>query len=167
MSLPVVRIHECPLSSCCFPGICPVFLSPLMAQIGGQEHCSTASPGFFRTQHPPHPRGRRVAPLTASFYLCSQISTGLSTAVCVRVGTARGASDTVKAKQSAISGVLCTGGRSLLLVGGDLESWKVNSLGQRRACTLESGLALGADRFIFQIYYTCMQSGPEQSLLMN
>lgn len=150
MSLPVARNHECPLSSCCFPGTCPVFLlSPLMAQVGGQEHCSTASPGLFQTQHTPHPRGRRVAPLTAPSYLCSQIPMGLSIAVCVQVGTAMGASNIVKAKRSAISGVLCTGGRSPLLVGGDLESWKVKSLGQGRACTLESGLALGADRFTF------------------
>lgn len=40
---------------------------------------------------------------------------GLSMAVCVRVGTALGAADTVQAKRSAISGVLCTGGQSPLL----------------------------------------------------
>uniref|UniRef100_A0A671EN17 Multidrug and toxin extrusion protein n=1 Tax=Rhinolophus ferrumequinum TaxID=59479 RepID=A0A671EN17_RHIFE len=43
------------------------------------------------------------------------IPMGLSIAVCVRVGTALGASDTVQAKRSAISGVLCTGGWSPLL----------------------------------------------------
>lgn len=68
-----------------------------------------------------------------------------------------GASDTVKAKQSAISGVLCTGGRSPLLVVGDLESWKVKSLGQGRVCTLESGLALGADSKVYppNLLYLC------------
>ncbi|ELK15731.1 Multidrug and toxin extrusion protein 2 [Pteropus alecto] len=55
------------------------------------------------------------------------ISMGLSTAVCVRVGTARGASDTVKAKQSAISGVLCTVGTSLVV--GALLSILKNKLG--------------------------------------
>ncbi|KAM9695233.1 multidrug and toxin extrusion protein 2-like isoform 4-T4 [Trichechus inunguis] len=38
------------------------------------------------------------------------IPMGLSIAVCVRVGTALGASDSVRAKRSAISGVLCIGG---------------------------------------------------------
>uniref|UniRef100_A0A4W2FUU9 Multidrug and toxin extrusion protein n=1 Tax=Bos indicus x Bos taurus TaxID=30522 RepID=A0A4W2FUU9_BOBOX len=38
------------------------------------------------------------------------IPMGLSIAVCVRVGTALGAADTVQAKRSAISGTLCTGG---------------------------------------------------------
>ncbi|XP_004621649.2 multidrug and toxin extrusion protein 2 [Sorex araneus] len=40
---------------------------------------------------------------------------GLSIAVCVRVGTALGAADTVQAKRSAISGVLCTVGTSLVM----------------------------------------------------
>lgn len=35
---------------------------------------------------------------------------GLSIAICVRVGTALGAADSVQAKRSAVSGVLCTGG---------------------------------------------------------
>ncbi|KAM5214655.1 multidrug and toxin extrusion protein 2-like isoform 2-T2 [Hipposideros larvatus] len=43
------------------------------------------------------------------------IPMGLSIAVCVRVGTALGASDTVQAKRSAISGVLCTVGISMVM----------------------------------------------------
>uniref|UniRef100_A0A671ESM4 Multidrug and toxin extrusion protein n=1 Tax=Rhinolophus ferrumequinum TaxID=59479 RepID=A0A671ESM4_RHIFE len=43
------------------------------------------------------------------------IPMGLSIAVCVRVGTALGASDTVQAKRSAISGVLCTVGISMVI----------------------------------------------------
>ena len=46
---------------------------------------------------------------------------GLSIAVCVRVGTALGAADTVQAKRSAVSGMLCTG------------EWG-QGLGQRGAC---------------------------------
>nr|XP_019612990.1 PREDICTED: multidrug and toxin extrusion protein 2 isoform X2 [Rhinolophus sinicus] len=43
------------------------------------------------------------------------IPMGLSIAVCVRVGTALGASDTVQAKRSAMSGVLCTVGISMVM----------------------------------------------------
>ncbi|XP_004684622.1 PREDICTED: multidrug and toxin extrusion protein 2 [Condylura cristata] len=40
---------------------------------------------------------------------------GLSIAICVRVGTALGATDIVQAKRSAVSGVLCSVGTSLLV----------------------------------------------------
>ncbi|KAM6184864.1 multidrug and toxin extrusion protein 2-like [Rhynchocyon petersi] len=52
---------------------------------------------------------------------------GLSIAVCVRVGTALGAADTVQARRSAISGVLCTVGISLVV--GTLLSILKNKLG--------------------------------------
>ncbi|XP_075389056.1 multidrug and toxin extrusion protein 2 [Tenrec ecaudatus] len=55
------------------------------------------------------------------------IPMGLSIAVCVRVGTALGAADTVQAKQSAISGVLCVVGTSLVV--GILLSILKNELG--------------------------------------
>ncbi|XP_007939678.1 multidrug and toxin extrusion protein 2 [Orycteropus afer afer] len=55
------------------------------------------------------------------------IPLGLSIAVCVRVGTALGAADTVQAKRSAISGVLCTVGMSL--VTGAMLSILKNKLG--------------------------------------
>ncbi|KAM9254105.1 multidrug and toxin extrusion protein 2-like [Dugong dugon] len=55
------------------------------------------------------------------------IPMGLSIAVCVRVGTALGASDTVRAKRSAISGVLCIVGNSLIV--GTLLSILKNKLG--------------------------------------
>ncbi|XP_016000630.2 multidrug and toxin extrusion protein 2 isoform X2 [Rousettus aegyptiacus] len=55
------------------------------------------------------------------------IPMGLSIAVCVQVGRAMGASDTAKAKQSAISGVLCTVGTSLIV--GTLLSILKNKLG--------------------------------------
>ncbi|XP_004381197.1 multidrug and toxin extrusion protein 2 [Trichechus manatus latirostris] len=56
-----------------------------------------------------------------------QIPMGLSIAVCVRVGTALGASDSVRAKRSAISGVLCVVGNSLIV--GTLLSILKNKLG--------------------------------------
>ncbi|XP_032176422.1 multidrug and toxin extrusion protein 2-like [Mustela erminea] len=43
------------------------------------------------------------------------IPLGLSNAVCVRVGMALGAADTAQAKRSAISGMLCTVGTSLVV----------------------------------------------------
>ncbi|XP_022347193.1 multidrug and toxin extrusion protein 2 isoform X2 [Enhydra lutris kenyoni] len=43
------------------------------------------------------------------------IPLGLSNAVCVRVGIALGAADTAQAKRSAISGMLCTVGTSLVV----------------------------------------------------
>ncbi|EPY76011.1 solute carrier family 47, member 2 [Camelus ferus] len=43
------------------------------------------------------------------------IPMGLSIAVCVRVGTALGAADTVQAKRSAVSGLLCVVGTTLLV----------------------------------------------------
>ncbi|XP_060059160.1 multidrug and toxin extrusion protein 2 isoform X2 [Erinaceus europaeus] len=43
------------------------------------------------------------------------IPMGLSMAICVRVGTALGAADTAQAKRSAVSGVLCTVGTSLVV----------------------------------------------------
>nr|XP_020751294.1 multidrug and toxin extrusion protein 2 isoform X7 [Odocoileus virginianus texanus] len=55
------------------------------------------------------------------------IPMGLSIAVCVRVGTALGAADTVQAKRSAISGTLCTVGTSLVV--GVLLSLLRNKLG--------------------------------------
>ncbi|XP_069459700.1 multidrug and toxin extrusion protein 2 isoform X1 [Ovis canadensis] len=55
------------------------------------------------------------------------IPMGLSIAVCVRVGTALGAADTVQAKRSAISGTLCTVGTSLVV--GILLSLLRNKLG--------------------------------------
>ncbi|KAM9695241.1 multidrug and toxin extrusion protein 2-like isoform 12-T12 [Trichechus inunguis] len=55
------------------------------------------------------------------------IPMGLSIAVCVRVGTALGASDSVRAKRSAISGVLCIVGNSLIV--GTLLSILKNKLG--------------------------------------
>ncbi|XP_004703105.1 multidrug and toxin extrusion protein 2 isoform X1 [Echinops telfairi] len=55
------------------------------------------------------------------------IPMGLSIAVCVRVGTALGAADTVQAKRSAISGVLCVVGTSLVM--GILLSILKNKLG--------------------------------------
>ncbi|XP_014584470.2 multidrug and toxin extrusion protein 2 isoform X11 [Equus caballus] len=55
------------------------------------------------------------------------IPMGLSMAVCVRVGTALGAADTVQAKRSAISGVLCTVGAWLVV--GILLSVVKNKLG--------------------------------------
>nr|KAF6398841.1 solute carrier family 47 member 2 [Molossus molossus] len=55
------------------------------------------------------------------------IPMGLSISVCVRVGTALGAADTVQAKRSAISGVLCTVGTSLVI--GTLLSLLKNKLG--------------------------------------
>ncbi|KAM8955828.1 multidrug and toxin extrusion protein 2 [Lycaon pictus] len=55
------------------------------------------------------------------------IPLGLSNAVCVRVGTALGAADTVQAKRSAISGMLCTVGTSLVV--GMLLSILKNKLG--------------------------------------
>ncbi|XP_064135426.1 multidrug and toxin extrusion protein 2 [Loxodonta africana] len=55
------------------------------------------------------------------------IPMGLSIAVCVRVGTALGALDTVQAKRSAISGVLCTVASSLVV--GTLLSILKNKLG--------------------------------------
>uniref|UniRef100_A0A8C6G396 Multidrug and toxin extrusion protein n=1 Tax=Moschus moschiferus TaxID=68415 RepID=A0A8C6G396_MOSMO len=55
------------------------------------------------------------------------IPMGLSIAVCVRVGTALGAGDTVQAKRSAISGTLCTVGTSLVV--GVLLSLLRNKLG--------------------------------------
>uniref|UniRef100_A0A4W2FUW9 Multidrug and toxin extrusion protein n=1 Tax=Bos indicus x Bos taurus TaxID=30522 RepID=A0A4W2FUW9_BOBOX len=57
----------------------------------------------------------------------AQIPMGLSIAVCVRVGTALGAADTVQAKRSAISGTLCTVGTSLVV--GILLSLLRNKLG--------------------------------------
>ncbi|XP_047689267.1 multidrug and toxin extrusion protein 2-like [Prionailurus viverrinus] len=56
------------------------------------------------------------------------IPLGLSNAVCVRVGMALGAADIVQAKQSAKSGMLCTGGTSLV-VGIVLSTLK-NKLGR-------------------------------------
>uniref|UniRef100_A0A452R6G5 Solute carrier family 47 member 2 n=1 Tax=Ursus americanus TaxID=9643 RepID=A0A452R6G5_URSAM len=55
------------------------------------------------------------------------IPLGLSNAVCVRVGTALGAADTAQAKRSAISGMLCTVGTSLVV--GTLLSLLRNKLG--------------------------------------
>ncbi|XP_013969125.1 multidrug and toxin extrusion protein 2 isoform X6 [Canis lupus familiaris] len=55
------------------------------------------------------------------------IPLGLSNAVCVRVGTSLGAADTVQAKRSAISGMLCTVGTSLVV--GMLLSILKNKLG--------------------------------------
>ncbi|XP_006877493.1 PREDICTED: multidrug and toxin extrusion protein 2 [Chrysochloris asiatica] len=55
------------------------------------------------------------------------IPMGLSIAVCVRVGTALGAADTEQARRSAISGVLCTVGISLVV--GTLLSILKNKLG--------------------------------------
>uniref|UniRef100_G1T282 Multidrug and toxin extrusion protein n=1 Tax=Oryctolagus cuniculus TaxID=9986 RepID=G1T282_RABIT len=43
------------------------------------------------------------------------IPMGLGMAVCVRVGTALGAADTLQAKRSAVSGLLCTAGTSLVV----------------------------------------------------
>ncbi|XP_043439190.1 multidrug and toxin extrusion protein 2-like isoform X2 [Prionailurus bengalensis] len=56
------------------------------------------------------------------------IPLGLSNAVCVRVGMALGAADIVQAKRSAKSGMLCTGGTSLV-VGIVLSTLK-NKLGR-------------------------------------
>ncbi|XP_042772191.1 multidrug and toxin extrusion protein 2-like [Panthera leo] len=56
------------------------------------------------------------------------IPLGLSNAVCVRVGMALGAADTVQAKRWAQSGMLCTGGTSLV-VGIVLSTLK-NKLGR-------------------------------------
>ncbi|XP_058415633.1 multidrug and toxin extrusion protein 2 isoform X3 [Diceros bicornis minor] len=56
------------------------------------------------------------------------IPMGLGMAVCVRVGTALGAADTVQAKRSAISGVLCTVGTWLVV--GTLLSIVKNKLGR-------------------------------------
>nr|XP_060503140.1 multidrug and toxin extrusion protein 2-like [Panthera onca] len=56
------------------------------------------------------------------------IPLGLSNAVCVRVGMALGAADTVQAKRWAKSGMLCTGGTSLV-VGIVLSTLK-NKLGR-------------------------------------
>ncbi|XP_032288047.1 multidrug and toxin extrusion protein 2 [Phoca vitulina] len=55
------------------------------------------------------------------------IPLGLSNAVCVRVGMALGAADTAQAKRSAISGMLCTVGTSLVV--GMLLSLLKNKLG--------------------------------------
>ncbi|XP_049632850.1 multidrug and toxin extrusion protein 2-like [Suncus etruscus] len=55
------------------------------------------------------------------------IPMGLSIAVCVRVGTSLGAADSVQAKRSAVSGVLCTVGTSLVV--GVLLSALKNNLG--------------------------------------
>ncbi|XP_077602763.1 multidrug and toxin extrusion protein 2 [Crocuta crocuta] len=55
------------------------------------------------------------------------IPLGLSNAVCVRVGMALGAADTVQTKRSAKSGMLCTGGISLVV--GILLSILKNKLG--------------------------------------
>nr|XP_055161012.1 multidrug and toxin extrusion protein 2 isoform X1 [Nyctereutes procyonoides] len=55
------------------------------------------------------------------------IPLGLSNAVCVRVGTALGAADTAQAKRSAISGMLCAVGTSLVV--GMLLSVLKNKLG--------------------------------------
>ncbi|XP_066120476.1 multidrug and toxin extrusion protein 2 isoform X2 [Saccopteryx bilineata] len=52
---------------------------------------------------------------------------GLSISVCVRVGTSLGASDTAQARRSAVSGVLCTVGTSLVI--GTLLSILRNELG--------------------------------------
>ncbi|KAM8814179.1 multidrug and toxin extrusion protein 2 [Rhynchonycteris naso] len=52
---------------------------------------------------------------------------GLSISVCVRVGTSLGASDPAQAKRSAVSGVLCTVGTSLVI--GTLLSILKNKLG--------------------------------------
>ncbi|XP_036767525.1 multidrug and toxin extrusion protein 2 isoform X2 [Manis pentadactyla] len=59
--------------------------------------------------------------------LIYMIPLGLSNGVCVRVGTALGAADTVQAKQSAISGVLCTVGTSMVVAA--LLSILKNNLG--------------------------------------
>ncbi|XP_004433089.1 PREDICTED: multidrug and toxin extrusion protein 2 [Ceratotherium simum simum] len=56
------------------------------------------------------------------------IPMGLGMAVCVRVGTALGAADTMQAKRSAISGVLCTVGTWLVV--GTLLSIVKNKLGR-------------------------------------
>ncbi|XP_044900095.1 multidrug and toxin extrusion protein 2 isoform X4 [Felis catus] len=56
------------------------------------------------------------------------IPLGLSNAICVRVGMALGAADIVQAKRSAKSGMLCTGGTSLV-VGIVLSTLK-NKLGR-------------------------------------
>ncbi|XP_070250186.1 multidrug and toxin extrusion protein 2 [Myotis yumanensis] len=55
------------------------------------------------------------------------IPMGLSISVCVRVGTSLGAADTVQAQRSAVSGVLCTVGTSLVI--GTLLSLLKNNLG--------------------------------------
>ncbi|XP_047612656.1 multidrug and toxin extrusion protein 2 isoform X1 [Phacochoerus africanus] len=55
------------------------------------------------------------------------IPMGLSIAVCVRVGTALGAADTVQAKRSAVSGMLCTVGAAMVV--GALLSILRNQLG--------------------------------------
>nr|KAF6274269.1 solute carrier family 47 member 2 [Myotis myotis] len=55
------------------------------------------------------------------------IPMGLSISVCVRVGTSLGAADTVQAQRSAVSGVLCTVGTSLVI--GALLSLLKNNLG--------------------------------------
>uniref|UniRef100_A0A8D0W8K1 Multidrug and toxin extrusion protein n=1 Tax=Sus scrofa TaxID=9823 RepID=A0A8D0W8K1_PIG len=55
------------------------------------------------------------------------IPMGLSIAVCVRVGTALGAADTVQAKRSAVSGMLCTVGAAMVV--GALLSILRNKLG--------------------------------------
>ncbi|XP_073090837.1 multidrug and toxin extrusion protein 2 isoform X8 [Manis javanica] len=59
--------------------------------------------------------------------LIYMIPLGLSNGVCVRVGTALGAADTVQAKRSAISGVLCTVGTSMVVAA--LLSILKNNLG--------------------------------------
>nr|XP_028691943.1 multidrug and toxin extrusion protein 2 isoform X5 [Macaca mulatta] len=56
------------------------------------------------------------------------IPLGLSIGVCVRVGMALGAADTVQAKRSAVSGVLCIVGISVLL--GTVISILKNQLGR-------------------------------------
>ncbi|XP_074244371.1 multidrug and toxin extrusion protein 2 isoform X7 [Saimiri boliviensis] len=71
--------------------------------------------------------GYTAAPLTVLFYHWSQIPLGLSIGVCVRVGMALGAADTVQAKRSAVSGVLLIVGISLVL--GTLIGILKNQLG--------------------------------------
>lgn len=53
---------------------------------------------------------------------------GLSMAVCVRVGTALGAADTMQARRSALCGVLCTGAWVLFWPCTlELRAWEVQS----------------------------------------
>lgn len=91
---------------------------------------------------------------------------GLSIAVCVRVGTALGASDTVQAKRSAMSGVLCTGGWSPLLWEWELGKQKVKDLGQGKSWHFGGRVGLGSGQiYLPNLLY--LPSGPEQPLLMS
>lgn len=91
---------------------------------------------------------------------------GLSIAVCVRVGTALGASDTVQAKRSAISGVLCTGGWRPLLWGWELGIAESQGLGPGKGLALWRLADFGSGQvYLPNLLY--LPSGPEQPLLMS